>query len=65
MTVEMLKVVFDCGVFLQGLISRSGPAVACLELIEQKKSSSSSAKKLSPKLKMFSHVRAYEQKILT
>ncbi len=37
MTVEMLKVVFDCGVFLQGLISRSGPAVACLELIEQEK----------------------------
>lgn len=27
--------VYDCGVFLQGLLSRSGPAVACLELIEQ------------------------------
>ncbi len=37
MTVEILKVVFDCGVFLQGLISRSGPAVACLELIEREK----------------------------
>jgi len=35
--VEILKVVFDCGVFLQGLISKSGPAVACLELIEQEK----------------------------
>lgn len=34
---ETLKVVFDCGVFLQGLISKSGPAVACLELIEQEK----------------------------
>ncbi len=37
MTLEILKVVFDCGVFLQGLISKSGPAVACLELIEQDK----------------------------
>lgn len=27
--------VYDCGVFLQGLLSKSGPAVACLELIEQ------------------------------
>ena len=27
--------VFDCGVFLQGLLSRSGPAVRCLELIEE------------------------------
>lgn len=37
MTEEILKVVFDCGVFLQGLISKSGPAVACLELAEQEK----------------------------
>ncbi len=37
MTDETLKVVFDCGVFLQGLISKSGPAVACLELVEQEK----------------------------
>ncbi|MEW6213173.1 MAG: putative toxin-antitoxin system toxin component, PIN family [Acidobacteriota bacterium] len=29
------RVVFDCGVFLQGLISESGPAVACLELFER------------------------------
>ena len=34
---EILRVVFDCGVFLQGLISKSGPAVACLELVEQGK----------------------------
>ena len=27
--------VFDCGVFLQGLLSKSGPAAACLEIIEQ------------------------------
>jgi putative PIN family toxin of toxin-antitoxin system len=27
--------VFDCGVFLQGLLSKTGPAVACLELIEE------------------------------
>ncbi|MEO6050734.1 MAG: putative toxin-antitoxin system toxin component, PIN family [Pyrinomonadaceae bacterium] len=27
--------VFDCGVFLQGLISKAGPAVACLELVEK------------------------------
>jgi putative PIN family toxin of toxin-antitoxin system len=27
--------VYDCGVFLQGLLSKAGPAVACLELIEQ------------------------------
>ena len=25
--------VFDCGVFLQGLMSKAGPAAACLELI--------------------------------
>ncbi len=37
MTLEILKVVFDCGVFLQGLISKSGPGVACLELVEQDK----------------------------
>lgn len=37
MTDEILKAVFDCGVFLQGLISKSGPAVACLELVEQEK----------------------------
>lgn len=34
---ENIKAVFDCGVFLQGLISKSGPAVACLELVEQGK----------------------------
>ena len=27
--------VYDCGVFLQGLLSKVGPAIACLELIEQ------------------------------
>lgn len=27
--------VYDCGVFLQGLLSKASPAVACLELIEQ------------------------------
>lgn len=37
MSEDILKVVFDCGVFLQGLISKSGPAVACLELVEQEK----------------------------
>lgn len=37
MNEEILKVVFDCGVFLQGLISKSGPAVACLELIGKEK----------------------------
>lgn len=26
---------FDCGVFLQGLISKAGPAVKCLKLFEQ------------------------------
>lgn len=30
-----MRVVFDCGVFLQGLISETGPAVKCLELFEQ------------------------------
>lgn len=34
---KILKAVFDCGVFLQGLISKFGPAVACLELVEQGK----------------------------
>ena len=34
---ETLTAVFDCGVFLQGLILKSGPAVACLELVEQGK----------------------------
>lgn len=37
MSEELLKVVFDCGVFLQGLISKSGPAVACLELVQEGK----------------------------
>src|SRR5262249_53390499 len=32
---EPLRVVFDCGVFLQGLISESGPAVSCLEKFEK------------------------------
>lgn len=27
--------VYDCGVFLQGLLSEASPAVACLELVEQ------------------------------
>jgi putative PIN family toxin of toxin-antitoxin system len=27
--------VYDCGVFLQGLLSKASPAVACLELVEQ------------------------------
>jgi putative PIN family toxin of toxin-antitoxin system len=30
-------VVFDCVVFLQGLIKKSGPAVTCLEYFEQGK----------------------------
>jgi len=33
--IEIPVTVFDCGVFLQGLISKAGPAVACLELVEQ------------------------------
>lgn len=37
MSEEILKAVFDCGIFLQGLISKSGPAVACLELVESEK----------------------------
>lgn len=27
--------VFDCGVFLQGLLSKTGPAARCLELIDE------------------------------
>ena len=29
------RIVFDCMVFLQGLLSKSGPAVACLKLFEE------------------------------
>ena len=32
--IEIPVTVFDCGVFLQGLLSKSGPAVKCLELFE-------------------------------
>jgi putative PIN family toxin of toxin-antitoxin system len=32
---EIPITVYDCGVFLQGLLSKAGPAIACLELIEQ------------------------------
>ena len=32
---EIPVTVFDCGVFLQGLLSKSGPAVKCLELFEE------------------------------
>ncbi len=32
--IETPVTVFDCGVFLQGLLSKSGPAVRCLELFE-------------------------------
>ncbi len=32
---EIPVTVFDCGVFLQGLLAKAGPAVACIELIEQ------------------------------
>ena len=31
------RVVFDCMVFLQSLLSQSGPAVSCLRLFEEKK----------------------------
>lgn len=31
---DILIAVFDCGVFLQGLMSKAGPAKACLELVE-------------------------------
>ena len=31
------RVVFDCMVFLQGLLSKSGPAVSCLRLFEEEK----------------------------
>lgn len=33
--IEVPVTVFDCGVFLQGLLSKNGPAVRCLELIEK------------------------------
>lgn len=33
--IETPITVFDCGIFLQGLLSKSGPAVRCLELIEE------------------------------
>lgn len=32
---EIPVTVYDCGVFLQGLLSKTSPAVACLELVEQ------------------------------
>lgn len=32
---EIPVTVYDCGVFLQGLLSKASPAVACLELAEQ------------------------------
>jgi putative PIN family toxin of toxin-antitoxin system len=32
---NLMRFVFDCGVFLQGLISEAGPAVRCLELFEK------------------------------
>lgn len=32
---EIPVTVFDCGVFLQGLLSKASPAVACLEIVEQ------------------------------
>ena len=31
---EIPVTVYDCGVFLQGLLSKASPAVACLELVE-------------------------------
>ena len=33
--IERPVTVFNCGVFLQALLSKSGPAVRCLELIEE------------------------------
>lgn len=33
--IEIPVTVFDCGIFLQGLLSKSGPAVRCLELVEE------------------------------
>lgn len=33
--IEIPVTVFDCGIFLQGLLSNSGPAVRCLELVEE------------------------------
>ena len=32
---EIPVTVYDCGIFLQGLLSKAGPAVSCLELVEQ------------------------------
>lgn len=32
---EIPVTIYDCGVFLQGLLSKAGPAVACLEIVEQ------------------------------
>ena len=32
---EIPVTIYDCGVFLQGLLSKTSPAVACLELVEQ------------------------------
>jgi len=34
---QRLKVVFDCNIFLQGVIKEKGPAVGCIELFEQGK----------------------------
>lgn len=31
---DRVRVVYDCVVFLQGLIKESGPGVTCLELFE-------------------------------
>lgn len=33
--IEIPVTVFDCGIFLQGLLSNFGPAVRCLELVEE------------------------------
>lgn len=35
--IETPVTVFDCGVFLQGLLSKTGPAVRCLELFEEER----------------------------
>ena len=35
--IENPVTVFDCGVFLQGLLSKSGPAVRCLEFIDEER----------------------------
>lgn len=39
-------VVFDCVVFVQGLISEAGPAVRCLELFEQGKISVATSREI-------------------